>query len=115
MLVIPFRRSAVAALSEAIRTYIDSKYGQHPEMFRADLEAIDKLRGDAVTVQEPHPSGLVKLTKYAAQLVWLGAKFPIDVSGRLCQHLDKGMGLTTDCFKNNIKNRLAQTSCGGPL
>ena len=45
-----------------------------------DLEAIDKLRADAVNSLDPHISGIKKLTAYAAQLVWMGGKFPIDVS-----------------------------------
>ncbi len=49
-------------------------------MFVGDLEAIDKLRADAVNSLEPHISGIRKLTAYAAQLVWMGGKFPIDVS-----------------------------------
>jgi programmed cell death 6-interacting protein len=48
-------------------------------MFKRDLEVIDDLRRDAVNVREPHGSGIVKLTKYAAQLAWIGGKFPIDV------------------------------------
>lgn len=48
-------------------------------MFQRDLEVIDELRKDAVNVREPHASGIAKLTKYAAQLVWIGGKFPIDV------------------------------------
>lgn len=50
-------------------------------MFASDLEAIDKLRNEAINVLEPHASGIKKLTAYAAQLVWIGGKFPIDVSG----------------------------------
>ena len=49
-------------------------------MFVEDLEAIDKLRADAVNSVEPHISGIKKLTVYAAQLVWMGGKFPVDVS-----------------------------------
>lgn len=49
-------------------------------MFRQDLEVIDNLRRDAVNVREPHASGAKKLAAYAAQLVWMGGKFPIDVS-----------------------------------
>lgn len=48
-------------------------------MFSHDLEAIDSLRRDAVNLMEPHPSGIKKLQTYAAQLVWIGGKFPIDV------------------------------------
>lgn len=50
-------------------------------MFKHDLEKIDILRADAVTSLEPHVSGIRKLTAYAAQLVWIGGKFPIDVRG----------------------------------
>ena len=48
-------------------------------MFKHDLEKIDILRADAVNSLEPHVSGIRKLTTYAAQLVWIGGKFPIDV------------------------------------
>ena len=49
-------------------------------MFIRDMEAIDKLRTDAVNSLEAHTSGIRKMTAYAAQLVWIGGKFPIDVS-----------------------------------
>ena len=48
-------------------------------MFREDLETIDQLRLDAVTSLEAHTSGVKKLAAYAAQLVWISGKFPIDV------------------------------------
>ena len=48
-------------------------------MFKADLEAIEKLRSTAVHAQEPHPSNVPKLQQYAAQLVWLSGKYPVDV------------------------------------
>lgn len=67
------------ALSPAIKQYISAGYDQHPDMFRQDLEVIDALRRDAVNVSEPHPSGVKKLQAYAAQLAWVGGKFPIDV------------------------------------
>ena len=44
------------------------------------MDAIDKLRSDAVNSLEAHTSGVRKMTAYAAQLVWMGGKFPIDVS-----------------------------------
>lgn len=48
-------------------------------MFAADLAAIDKLRTDAVNVQEAHVSGVHKIASYTAQLQWISGKFPIDV------------------------------------
>lgn len=48
-------------------------------MFAEDLMIIDRLRSEAVNVQEPHFSGVSRLVTYAAQLKWLSGKFPIDV------------------------------------
>ena len=80
ILFLPFRRTQPVPLSASIRQYISTKYDQHPDMFTRDMEAIDKLRVDAVNSLEAHTSGIRKLTAYAAQLVWIGGKFPIDVS-----------------------------------
>lgn len=65
-------------------------------MFASDLEAIDKLRTEAINVLEPHSSGIKKLMAYAAQLVWISGKFPIDVSGiwEVCH--DQGSPITSD-------------------
>lgn len=75
----PFRKTHALSLAPAIKQYISTKYDQHPDMFRQDLDVIDNLRRDAVSVREPHTSGLKKIAAYAAQLVWMGGKFPIDV------------------------------------
>ncbi|KAJ5812364.1 hypothetical protein N7474_008665 [Penicillium riverlandense] len=79
ILQIPFRRSHAVSLSDAITQYISSKYDQRPDMFAEDLLIINRLRTEAVNVQEPHVSGISRLVTYAAQLKWLGGKFPIDV------------------------------------
>lgn len=68
------------SLSSAIKQYISTKYDQHPDMFARDLNLIDRIRAEAVNCLEAHTSGIRKLTAYAAQLVWIGGKFPIDVS-----------------------------------
>ncbi len=80
ILFLPFRRTHSVQLSAAIRQYISTKYDQHPDMFTQDLDAINKLRAEAVNTLEAHVSGIKKLTSYAAQLVFMGGKFPIDVS-----------------------------------
>lgn len=51
-------------------------------MFADDLMIIDRLRAEAIHVQEPHVSGISRLVTYAAQLKWLGGKFPVDVGDR---------------------------------
>jgi programmed cell death 6-interacting protein len=80
VLFLPFRKTTPVSLSDAIKGYISSKYDQHPDMFRQDLEVIDALRRDAVHVREPHTSGIKKISAYAGQISWMGGKFPIDVS-----------------------------------
>lgn len=80
ILQIPFRRTHTVLLSPPLRSYIENKFDQHPATFSRDLEVIDQLRKDAVNATEPHTSGVRKLQVYAAQLVWMGAKFPVDVS-----------------------------------
>lgn len=79
ILYLPFRKTHTISVAAAIKQYISTKYDQHPDMFKQDLEVIDNLRRDAVYVREPHVSGLKKIAAYAAQLVWMGGKFPIDV------------------------------------
>lgn len=76
---IPFRRTHDLLLSDAIKSYISNRYDQHPDSFAVDLQAIDNLRRDAVNALEPHASGIRKLQQYAAQLVWMSGKFPVDV------------------------------------
>lgn len=78
-LTLPFRRTHTISLGEAIKQYISTKYDQHPDMFARDLETIGQLRAAAVGALEPHASGVRKIQAYAAQLVWIAGKFPIDV------------------------------------
>lgn len=63
-----------------MKQYISTKYDQHPDMFAEDFIIIDQMRSDAISLQEPHESGIARLVIYAAQLKWIGGKFPIDVS-----------------------------------
>ena len=83
ILFLPFRHTHAVSMAGAIKQYISTKYDQHPDMFTKDLEAVDKLRAEAVNSLDTHISGIKRLTAYAAQLVWMGGKFPIDVSRSL--------------------------------
>lgn len=92
ILQIPFRRTHHLLLSQAIKSYISTKYDQHPDTFARDLEIIDQQRKDAVNALEPHASGVRKLQVYAAQLVWMGGKFPVDVGAfKSCEHDVQGV------------------------
>lgn len=64
-------------------------------MFTEDLEAIDRTRREAVTVQEPHAAGIARLQAYAAQLAWMGSKFPVDIGVDFIWYPSLGYNLTT--------------------
>ncbi|KAM0744259.1 hypothetical protein ACQRIT_001573 [Beauveria bassiana] len=106
ILSLPFRRSGHLSLATTIRQYINAKYDQHPEMFRPDLEAIDTLRTDAINVREPHFSGIKKLQAYAAQLVWIGGKFPVDIGAEFTWYPALGYNTERPMVRNNLKYEL---------
>ncbi|KAH7120210.1 BRO1-like domain-containing protein [Dactylonectria estremocensis] len=106
ILELPFRKSTQISLSSTIRQYINTKYDQHPDMFKQDLEVIDNLRRDAVNVREPHPSGIKKLQTYAAQLVWVGGKFPIDIGADFSWYPALGYNTERPMVRNNLKYEL---------
>ncbi|KAI1322102.1 BRO1-like domain-containing protein [Xylariaceae sp. FL0255] len=103
ILALPFRKGTQLSLSSAIREYISTKYDQHPDMFRQDLEVIDALRSDAVNVREPHASGIKKLQGYAAQLVWMSGKFPIDIGADFTWYPALGYNVERPIVHNNLQ------------
>lgn len=107
ILFLPFRRSHSVNLTEAIKQYISSKYDQHPDMFSKDLETIEKLRSVAVHAQEPHPSNIPKLQQYAAQLIWLSGKFPIDIGVEFPWYPALGYNTGRPTSRNNLRFELA--------
>lgn len=107
ILFLPFRKATNLSLSDAIKQYISTKYDQHPDMFRQDLEVIDALRRDAIHVQEPHTSGIRKISAYAGQLSWLGGKFPIDIGVEFSWKVALGYNAERPIVQNNLKFELA--------
>jgi programmed cell death 6-interacting protein len=107
ILQLPFRRTHHVSLAGAIRQYISTKYEQHPDMFREDLQLIDQMREEAIAVQEPHISGISRLTAYAAQLRWIGGKFPIDIGVDFPWYPALGFNTATPILQNNIRFELA--------
>ncbi|KAJ8606799.1 hypothetical protein MRB53_040725 [Persea americana] len=75
-------------------------------MFKQDLEDIDALRTDAINCLEPHASGIRKLQAYAAQLVWMGAKFPIDIAADFTWYPSLGYNKETPMTSNSIRFEL---------
>ncbi|EAS33149.3 pH signal transduction protein PalA [Coccidioides immitis RS] len=106
MLKIPFRRSHPVSLSDSLAQYISSKYDQHPDMFSEDLLVISRLRTDAINVQEPHISGISRLVTYAAQLKWIGGKFPIDVGADFAWYPAFGFNTSRPVSQNNVRYEL---------
>lgn len=107
LLEIPFRRTHNLTLSEAVTRYITSKYDQHPNVFARDLEIIDQLRKDAVTSLEPHTSGIKKLQAYAAQLVWMTGKFPVDIGADFTWYSALGYHTNQARCENSLRFELA--------
>ncbi|KAM7212147.1 pH-response regulator protein palA/prr-1 [Rhypophila decipiens] len=106
ILSIPFRKSSHTSLSAAIQKYISTKYDQHPDMFRHDLEVVDNLRRDAVNIREAHDVGIKKLQTYAGQLVWMGGKFPIDIGADFTWYPALGYHTEHPLAANNLKYEL---------
>ncbi|KAA8907826.1 BRO1-like domain-containing protein [Sphaerosporella brunnea] len=111
ILDIPFRQSMPLELSSAVKQYISTKYDQHPDMFAADLAAIDQLRNDAIHVQEPHQSGIRKLAEYAAQLQWISGKFPIDIGADFIWYPALGYNTNKPMTQNNLQFERANILC----
>ncbi|KAF2635904.1 BRO1-domain-containing protein [Massarina eburnea CBS 473.64] len=107
ILFLPFRRSHSVNISDAIKKYIASKYDQHPDLFTKDLEVIEKMRSTAIHAQEPHPSHIPKLQSYAAQLVWISGKFPIDIGVDFPWYPALGYNTGRPITRNNIRFELA--------
>ena len=76
-------------------------------MFKADLVAIDELRKEAVNVVEPHSSGIRKIEKYAAQLVFMFGKFPVDLGAEFVWYPSIGYHTTTAVSQDNLRFELA--------
>jgi programmed cell death 6-interacting protein len=107
ILEIPFRRTHSVDLSSAIKQYISTKYEQSPGMFNDDLREIDRLRNDATNVREAHISGVKRLQMYAAQLRYLGGKFPIDIGVDFPWYPAIGYDRDKPVLQNNLRFELA--------
>ena len=76
-------------------------------MFADDLRQIDHMRAEAVNVVEPHVSGIKRLQVYAAQLRWIGGKFPIDVGVDFPWYPALGFHTHQPVLQNNLRYELA--------
>ena len=76
-------------------------------MFADDLREIDRLRNDAINVREAHVSGMKRLQIYAAQLRYLGGKFPIDIGVDFPWYPALGYDRDKPELQNNLRFELA--------
>jgi len=79
ILSVPFRRTRSVPLGDGLKEFISTALDQHPEQFRDDFAAIDKLRAD-IAILDVHTSSLERLLRYHAHLLALSTKLPVDVS-----------------------------------
>ena len=107
ILEVPFRRTHPVDLSSAVKQYVSTKYEQSPSMFAEDLRVLDKLRNDAINVREAHVSGVKRLQIYAAQLRYLGGKFPIDIGVDFPWYPAIGYDRDKPVLQNNLRFELA--------
>ncbi|KAI7896112.1 BRO1-like domain-containing protein [Mucor mucedo] len=66
-----------------LREYISNGYAEHPDLYTDDFRVLDELRNDCIYM-ETNEKALNRLIKYYAQLVFISAKFPIDVCLMSC-------------------------------
>jgi len=78
ILSVPFKRTKPVRLADLLKSFISNALDQHPEQFKEDLSALDKLRAEIVTL-DVHPNTLDRLLQYHQQLVALSGKLPLDV------------------------------------
>ena len=76
-------------------------------MFKQDLQAIDLLRQDAVTSIDPHITGIRKISAYAAQLIWVGGKFPVDIGVEFTWYSALGFNTQVAVSESNLRFELA--------
>ncbi|KAI8980207.1 BRO1-domain-containing protein [Trametes punicea] len=78
-LSIPFKRTYIIPLRQALRDYILSHHSDtHPDAFRWDIGHWEKLRSEA-TSGAVHIDRVGALISYHAQLVFILAKLPADI------------------------------------
>lgn len=103
---LPFRRSNHLSYKSAVHHVVSERYEQHPDQFLDDLKAIDSLRRDAINVRDAHTSGIFRLQAYAAQLVWMGTKFPLDIGCDFTWYPAFGYNKERPIIENNYRFEL---------
>lgn len=75
LLSVPLRTSKPIPLGESLKELINNQYYQTSAAFKSDIEEIDQLRNDVLSI-EPNNDGLALLKRYYVQLASISQKLP---------------------------------------
>ncbi|CAO0801386.1 unnamed protein product [Mucor circinelloides] len=91
MLSVSSKKTERIVWTPYLREYISNGYAEHPDLYTDDFRVLDELRNDCIYM-ETNQKALNRLIKYYAQLVFISAKFPIDVGIEFPWYLTFGEG-----------------------
>ncbi|KAK9323531.1 BRO1-like domain-containing protein [Lipomyces orientalis] len=102
ILTVPLRRTDHIALTPAIRAYIEQSYDQHPDMFKADITELERLRNNVVN-PEVRASSITNLMRYFIQLTFLSSKFPADIKVNFVWYGTLGYSASASVCQNDLQ------------
>ncbi|GAN08281.1 pH signal transduction protein PalA [Mucor ambiguus] len=103
MLCISSKRTERIVWTPYLREYISNGYAEHPDLYTDDFRVLDELRNDCIYM-ETNQKALNRLIKYYAQLVFISAKFPIDVGIEFPWYLTFGEGQKPGAVYSQLGN-----------
>lgn len=77
MLAFPFKEADQVLFSSALSSYISNEYSEDPQVYAADLLALDRLRC-SISVPQVHDESALDHLRYYWQLCCIENKFKID-------------------------------------
>ncbi|KAG1118538.1 hypothetical protein G6F42_013178 [Rhizopus arrhizus] len=103
MLSVSSKRTERIVWTPYLREYISNGYAEHPDLYTDDFRVLDELRNDCIYM-ETNQKALNRLIKYYAQLVFISAKFPIDVGIEFPWYLTFGEGQKPGAVYSQLGN-----------
>ncbi|KAL9538338.1 hypothetical protein MBANPS3_011006 [Mucor bainieri] len=103
MLSISSKKTERIIWTPYLREYISNGYAEHPDLYTDDFRVLDELRNDCIYM-ETNQKALNRLIKYYAQLVFISAKFPIDVGIEFPWYLTFGEGQKPGAVYSQLGN-----------
>jgi programmed cell death 6-interacting protein len=78
---VPTKKSKAIRFGPALLPYITNAYAEDATLYEHDCQALDDLRAEAIQLPDVLTiSTIDRLFMYYSQLVFLGTRFPLDVS-----------------------------------